>query len=150
VDEKARFAHRVFLSAGIYGLLVITPLFFLEQFVGRKNPPLITHPEFYYGFAGAALAWQVLFLFISRDPIRYRPLMLPSVLEKLLYPAATCFLRLQHRVDAATFTSAWPTLFSCCSSLPVTFARRLGIARWLLRVQSNSEVAKDLRVNKIL
>ena len=100
---KAQFARRIFLAAGIYGLVVITPLFFLEQFVGRNNPPLITHPEFYYGFAGAALAWQVLFLFISRDPVSYRPLMLPSILEKLLYPAATCALRLQHRIDSATF-----------------------------------------------
>jgi hypothetical protein len=29
-----------------------------------------------------AVAWQIVFLIISRDPIRYRPLMIPAVLEK--------------------------------------------------------------------
>ena len=33
------------------------------------------------------LAWQVAFLIISRDPLRYRPLMPALFLEKLLYPS---------------------------------------------------------------
>ena len=66
------FAKWVFLLAGIYGLLVVTPQFFLEQRVNRDYPPAITHPEYFYGFAGVALAWQVAFLIISRDPARYR------------------------------------------------------------------------------
>lgn len=98
-----KFARRVFLAAGVYGLLVITPLYFLEGWVGRQNPPAITHPEFYYGFAGVALAWEIAFLVIATDPPRYRPLIGPAMLEKLLYPASATALYLQRRLDAASW-----------------------------------------------
>ena len=50
--------------------------------IGQKDPPLITHPGFYYGFVGCALAWQVAFCFIATNPVRYRPLMLPPSSKK--------------------------------------------------------------------
>jgi hypothetical protein len=53
-----RFAKIVFWIAGIWGVLVITPLYFMFDLIGRNDPPPITHPGFFYGFAGAALAWQ--------------------------------------------------------------------------------------------
>ena len=68
------FARRVFLIAGIYGLLVLLPLYFMEARIGRDQPPAITHPEYFYGFLGVAVSWQVAFLVISRDPVRFRPL----------------------------------------------------------------------------
>jgi hypothetical protein len=92
------FAKRVFLLAGIYGLLVLTPQYFLEAKLGRDYPPPITHPEQYYGFIGVALAWQLLFLLISRDPERYRLAMLPAVVEKFTFGVAVWVLYLQHRV----------------------------------------------------
>jgi hypothetical protein len=95
-----RFARLVFLIAGIYGLIVVTPQYFLESKTGHDFPPPITHPEFYYGFIGVTLAWQVLFLMLSRDPARYRPLMIPAVLEKAGFPIAIAVLFLQHRVSA--------------------------------------------------
>lgn len=101
--KEAKFARRVFLAAGIYGVVVITPLYFLEATIGEKNPPPITHPEFFYGFAGLALAWQIAFFVIARDPVRMRPMMLPCMLEKILYPVATTILHLHHRVDSATW-----------------------------------------------
>ena len=64
------FAKRVFMAAGIWGLLVVPPLFFLYDTVGRQNPPAITHPEYYYGFAAITTAWQLAFLVIASDPIR--------------------------------------------------------------------------------
>jgi len=73
-----KFARIVFLIAGIYGILVLTPLYFLEQTIGRETPPPITHPEFFYGFVGVGLAWQIVFLIIARDPLRFRPMMIPS------------------------------------------------------------------------
>jgi len=77
-----RFAKWTFIIAGIYGILVTLPLFFQEAAFGRDYPPPITHPEFYYGFAGVVLAWQLAFLVIGRDPARFRPMMLPAILEK--------------------------------------------------------------------
>lgn len=88
-----KFAKYSFLIAAIYGLAVLLPQYFLEDKIGRDSPPAITHPEFFYGFIGVAVAFQFVFLIISRDPVRYRPLMLASVAEKLAFavPAAILF-----------------------------------------------------------
>ena len=94
-----KFAKIVFWIAGIWGLLVITPLYFLFDIIGQKDPPPITHPGFFYGFVGCALAWQVAFCFIARDPVRYRPLILPSILEKVTYSVAIVTLVLQGRTN---------------------------------------------------
>ena len=51
-----RFGKIVFWVAAIWGVLVVTPLYFLFDVVGRKDPPAITHPGFYYGFVGTAIA----------------------------------------------------------------------------------------------
>ena len=74
------FARWLFWIAGIYGLVVLVPQYFLEQKVGLDYPPAITHPEYFYGFLGVAIAWQVAFLIIGQDPQRFRPMMLPSVI----------------------------------------------------------------------
>ena len=87
-----KFAKIVFLVAGIYGILVIAPLFFMEGVVSSMTPPAITHPEYYYGFACTALVWQILFLVLSRDPVRYRPMILVAVFEKI--PAGIFFIAL--------------------------------------------------------
>jgi len=92
-----KFAKIVFWIAGIWGLLVITPLYFLFDIIPQRDPPAITHPGFYYGFVGCALAWQVAFCFLATDPVRYRPLMLPSILEKATYAVAIVVLVLQGR-----------------------------------------------------
>ena len=96
-----RFAKIVFWIAGIWGVLVITPLYFLFDLISRMDPPAITHPGFFYGFVGAALSWQIAFFFIATDPLRYRPLMIPSVLEKVSYSAAVVILVLQRRMHAS-------------------------------------------------
>lgn len=80
-----RFARRVFTWAGVYGLIVLAPQYFMVARIGRDNPPAITHPEYFYGFIGVALAWQFAFLAVGRDPLRLRPVMLAAVLEKLAF-----------------------------------------------------------------
>jgi len=92
------FAKVVFWIAAIWGLLVITPLYFMFNLIGRKDPPAITHPGFYYGFVGVALAWQIAFLVIARDPVRLRPMMIPSVVEKVTYGLAVVVLVVQGRM----------------------------------------------------
>jgi hypothetical protein len=51
-----RFAKIVFACAAVWGFLALTPLYFLFAMIGRQDPPAITHPDFYYGFVGVALA----------------------------------------------------------------------------------------------
>lgn len=97
-----RFARWLYTIAGIYGLLVLAPQYFMEEMIGRDYPPPITHPEFFYGFIGVALAWQVLFLILGRDPARYRPMMIPSVLEKLSFAMPVLVLYAKNRTSTAT------------------------------------------------
>lgn len=78
-----KLAKYAFLIAGVYGVLTIVPLYFLEARMATEYPPALTHPEHYYSFIGVTLVWQILFLFISRNPLRFRPVMPFCVLEKL-------------------------------------------------------------------
>jgi len=98
MKDPILFAKRVFLVAGIYGLVATLPLYFSEHPQGIDYPPDLTHPEWYYGFAGVVVAWAIMFLFLSRDPLRYRPLMIPSMIEKLSFPPAMVVLYLQGRI----------------------------------------------------
>jgi len=90
-----RFARIVFRAAGLWGLLILTPMFFLIDRIGIDAPPPITHPEFYYGFLCVALAWQFAFLVIGSDPARYRPLMPVAMFEKFSFAIAAFVLSAQ-------------------------------------------------------
>ena len=93
-----KFAKRLFTFAGVYGLVVLLPQYFLEGKVGRDYPPPVTHPEFYYGFVGVGVAWQILFLIIASDPRRYRAAMLAGVVEKASFGVAVVALFMQAKV----------------------------------------------------
>ena len=94
-----KFAKIVFRVAAIWGFILITPLYFMFDIIPQKDPPPITHPAFFYGFVGVTLVWQLAFLFISTDPVRYRSLMIPAVLEKLVYSIPVIILVLQKRTQ---------------------------------------------------
>ena len=94
------FARRVFLVAGIYGLVALLPQYFLVERIGRDAPPPITHVEYFYGFVGVAIAWQIVFLLIARDPARYRPLMLVAVVEKASFGLPAVWLWASGRLSA--------------------------------------------------
>ena len=96
-----KFAKVVFTVAGIWGIVVTLPLYFLYDFIGRRSPPAINHPEFYYGFAGVTLTWQVVFLLIARNPARYRAVIIPSILEKFSYVLANLVLFANQRMSAS-------------------------------------------------
>ena len=106
-----KFAKIVFWIAGVWGFLIITPLYFIFDLIGRQDPPPITHPAFYYGFAGVALVWQLTFILIARDPLRLRPIMIPAILEKLVYSIPVIILVAQGRMRASDLTFAAFDLF---------------------------------------
>ena len=87
-----RFATLTFRIAAITGLLTILPMYFLYDAIGRKDPPALNHPQFYFGFVGVTLAWQILFFVLSTDPVRYRPMMIPAMLEKAVFLASVFVL----------------------------------------------------------
>jgi hypothetical protein len=96
-----KFAKVIFWVAGIWGVLVLTPLFFIFDSIGRNDPPPVTHPGFYYGLTTVGLAFQFVFIVIATDPVRFRPLMVPSMFEKFSYGIAMAVLYVQHRIHAA-------------------------------------------------
>ena len=74
--------------------------------IGRNDPLPITHPGFFYGFVGVALAWQVAFIFIATDPGRFRPMMIPSILEKLSWGVTVIVLVSQQRMHKSDLVFA--------------------------------------------
>src|SRR4051812_15655536 len=96
--SRMTFSRWLFRLAGIYGLFMLLPQYFLEQRLGRDFPPPINHPEYFYGFVGVAIAWQLAFLVIGQDPARYRLFMLPAVVEKFSFGIAAIVLFLLGRI----------------------------------------------------
>jgi hypothetical protein len=126
-----KFAKVVFWVAGIWGLLVVTPLYFLFDVIGRQDPPAITHPGFYYGFAGCALAWQIAFLVIGANPVRLRPMMIPSMVEKFAFGVAVVALVMQGRMHSGDLVFAATDL-----TLGVLF-----VVAWVVTKESSVEGA---------
>jgi hypothetical protein len=101
-----KLARWVFTIAGVYGLIVMLPYYFLEARIGHDYPPAITHPEYYYGFTGVTIMWQLVFLVMGRDPARFRPLMWVAAGEKLSFAVSVPVLYLQGRLVAVVLPFA--------------------------------------------
>ena len=85
--------------------------------VGREGPGLavavevqpsspaaaLAHPEYYYGFIGAAAAWQLVYWTIGGDPARYRAFMPLGVVAKFAFWTPTFLLWLNGRTPTSTF-----------------------------------------------
>jgi hypothetical protein len=124
-----RFAKRVFTCAGVWGLVVLTPLYFGFDLVGRFYPPAITHPDFFYGFIGVAIAWQIGFLLIGRDPEGLHAMMIAAILEKFGYVFTLSVLYAQGSLRFGQFVVAIPDfvlgMLFVIAFLQVDAARRL-------------------------
>src|SRR6267142_59731 len=127
-----KFAKVVFWVAGIWGLVAITPLYFMFDLIGKNDPPAITHPGFYYGFVGCALAWQIAFLIIGANPVRLRPMMIPSVVEKFTFGVAVVVLVMEGRTNQRDLVFAATDL-----TLGVLF-----VASYFKTTESGAEKAK--------
>ena len=103
-----RFARVVFTLAGIWGLVVLAPLFFLVDISGRPYATPTEYPHFFYGFVSVALAWQIAFLIIGRDPARFRPLMIAAILEKLGYVGILAVLWARGTIGGVDAQAAVP------------------------------------------
>jgi hypothetical protein len=101
-----RFAKTVFLGAGVWGIVVLTPLYWLVDVSGRRYAAPMDYPQFFYGFLSVAMAWQVAFLVIGSSPSRFRPLMIPGILEKFGHVAGVAVLYGQGRIAVADAMAA--------------------------------------------
>ena len=111
--SRMRFARNVFYIAGIWGLIIVTPLYFMYDRIGRDYPPPLTHPDVYYGFVGVTLVWQIAFLVIASDPVRFRPLMIVAALETFIYMATLTTLYTQGRMPLAQYVIVSPDAILC-------------------------------------
>ena len=105
-----RHAKLIFTVAGMWGVLILVPLYFLESLINAQQPPAITHPEYYYGFLGVTLVWQFVYILIGRNPTRYRPVMILAILAKTSYWLAVLILFLLGRVQTQVFVVSLPDL----------------------------------------
>jgi hypothetical protein len=105
-----RFAKIVYIAAGVWGIFVLTPLYFLLDVTGRHYPTPTSYPQFFYGFLGGAMAWQIVFLVIGSNPARFRLLIIPSILEKITFVVPVAILLGQARISATDATAAVPDL----------------------------------------
>jgi hypothetical protein len=105
-----RFASVVFRGAAVWGLLVLVPLFFMFDGSGIEARTPFTYPQAYFGFLCVTLAWQLAFWIIGSDPLRFRPLMIPSMIEKFGFVLALAILYALGRVGARELSPAVPDL----------------------------------------
>jgi hypothetical protein len=103
-----RFAKYVFIGAGIWGIAVLTPLFWLVDITGRQYPPPTDYPQFFYGFIAVAMAWQIAFIVIGSNPLRYRTFMIPAMIEKFGYVSLLFLLYGRSRIPAIDVQPAIP------------------------------------------
>ena len=105
-----RFAKVVFIAAGVWGIVVLTPLYFLIDISGRQYAAPTTYPQFVYGFLSVAMAWQIAFLTIGTSPVRFRPLMIASMVEKFGHVMTVAVLYGQARISTLDAIAAGPDL----------------------------------------
>ena len=79
---------------------MLTPLYWLVDITGRHYVPPTDSPQFFYGFLSVAMVWQIAFLVIGSNPVRFRTLMILAVLEKLGYVGTLAVMYLQARIPA--------------------------------------------------
>jgi hypothetical protein len=132
--NTVKFAKYTFLVAGIYGILALAPQYFLLERNSSDFPPPITHLEYYYGFIGIALVFQIIFLMISANPVKYRPLVGVSILEKLSFAIPVAILFFQNKVSSAIFAAGMIDLFLGMFFL-ISFLK--------IRARGNSELASE-------
>ena len=105
-----RFARVVFIIAGIWGLAVLPPFYWLVDITGRHYAMPMEYPHFFYGFFDVTMAWQLAFLVMGSDPIRFRPLMIPAMVEKFSYVLTLAVLYMHGRIGMQDAQAAFPDL----------------------------------------
>lgn len=104
------YARFTFIGAGIWGIVVLTPLYWLVDVTGRGYSAPTDYPHFFYGFLSVAMAWQIAFLMIGSNPARYRPLMIAAILEKLGHVGGVAILYGRARISTIDAQAAIPDL----------------------------------------
>lgn len=98
-SDLSASARKVFLAACGWGALTLLPLPFLRGAIEASRP--LEHLEYFYGFIGVCLAFQLVFWLVAGDPHRYRPLMPCCALEKAAFAVPVAVLVGTGQADPA-------------------------------------------------
>lgn len=126
-----KLAKWTFRTAGIFGLIVMVPMLFIEKLIVEIMPPAVKHPEFFYGFVLLNICWQILYLIVSKDPIRLRPIMIPSFFAKASGPVALLWLHFQDRISSQWVTTIY---------MDALFAILFLVSYWVTGRETDNEV----------
>jgi transcriptional regulator with GAF, ATPase, and Fis domain len=89
---------------------------FAEKHATRNRKPIdavedgVVSLQFFYGFLSVAMAWQIAFLVIGSSPARFRPLMIPGIVEKFGHVVGVAVLYSQARISTTDAVAAGPDL----------------------------------------
>jgi hypothetical protein len=90
-----KLARCVFLTAGILGLLPVVPLAYAAMVNEQIMLPDVGSASlFFYGFVFQYVCWQILYIVLARDPVRYRPMMILAFLAQVIAPLYPAWLYL--------------------------------------------------------
>jgi hypothetical protein len=103
-----KFARIVFITGGIWGIAALAPFYWLVDITGRPYAAPMDYPQFFWGFFSVALAWQCAFLLIGSNPVRFRPLMVPAILEKFGFIGTLAVLLGRGRIPSVDAAAAIP------------------------------------------
>jgi hypothetical protein len=82
-----KLARWVFLIAGILDLLPVVPLAYAAISNGEAIlPDVASMGLFFYVSVFQYVCWQMLYIVLARDPVRYRPMMIPAFLVEVTAP----------------------------------------------------------------
>jgi hypothetical protein len=104
-----KFVRIVFISAGIWGIVVLIPLYWRVDLTGYRYT-LPNDPQFFYGFLSVTMAWQIAFLVIGSNPTRLRPLMVPAIIEKIGYVLTVVMMHSGARILSRDILVVMPDL----------------------------------------
>jgi len=117
----------IFLIAGILGLLLVIPVAYNLITSGQELLPNFESTGlFVYVFLFQYTCWQIFFFIISRDPARYRPMMILAFLVEVSMPFNSIWLY---------FYGLKPWIFLTIVSL--IFALLFLIAFWMIGRESS-------------
>lgn len=104
----------IFLTSGIYGLIIMLAMLLSEKQFSHENPPQLTHLEFYYGFIGVCIAFQILFILIAKNPLKYKLMMVPAILEKFSFGLVVIVMHYQKNIPNTVFVFGLIDLIFLC------------------------------------
>ena len=105
--SPVRFAAIVFVTAGVWGMVLLMAPYLLVDVGGRQAA---APAEYGQGVLSATMAWQMAILVIASDPQRHRLLMIPAIVEKLVHVLATAVSCGRAHLPASDAIAAGPDL----------------------------------------